>query len=104
MSDFDFHLFKNKSIINKFARKTAKIEATLLTQWLVPQWNVSDLTQTELLTSGLGLGSLGLGKDFLFESILGRWIKSNEKLKVKNRNFVKILSPIPQYILGSCYI
>ena len=71
-------------------RKTAQIEATLLTQWLVPKWNDSDLTRTEPLTSGLGLGSLGLGKDLLFESILGRCVSSNKKLKVKNGCYVKI--------------
>ncbi len=68
------------SHLKKFARKIAKIEATLLTQWLVPKgWNDSVLTRTEPLTEGLGAG-----KDLLFESILGRCVSSNENFNVKN--------------------
>ena len=104
------------SHIKKFARKIAKIEATLLTQRLVPKgWNDPALTRTEPLTAGLGTGKdllfesitaglgtgkdllfesitagLGAGKDLLFESILGRCVSSNEKLKVKNGYYVKI--------------
>lgn len=89
------------SHIKKFARKIAKIEATLLTQRLVPKgWNDPALTRTEPLTAGLGTGKdllfesitagLGAGKDLLFESILGRCVSSNEKLKVKNSYYVKI--------------
>ena len=86
------------SHIKKFGRKIAKIEATLLTQRLVP--NDPALTRTEPLTAGLGTGKdllfesitagLGAGKDLLFESILGRCVSSNEKLKVKNGYYVKI--------------
>ena len=74
------------SHIKKFARKIAKIEATLLTQWLVPKgWNDPALARTGPLTVGLGAG-----KDLLFESILGRCVSSNGKLKVKNGYSVKI--------------
>ena len=85
MSDSDLRLFVNKSY-KKVCEKNCQIEATLLTQWLVSKgWKDSALTRTEPLTEGLGVG-----KDLLFESILGRCVSSNKKLKVKNGCYVKI--------------